>query len=104
MMAQNNSVNLFGEVINVMAHTSTIMFKLRVARNYAHDRSLGFDKFNCVLIGDRRCELFKQHVSDHDFVMIKGHLEMQDRGYEHNKIIVEQFAKGYHQGSVGEAE
>ena len=104
MMAQNNSVSLFGEVINVMLHDNTITFKLRVARNYANGRSLGFDKFNCVLIGDRRCELFKQHVSDHDFVMVKGHLETQDRGYEYNKIIVEQFAKGYHHESVGEFE
>ena len=103
-MAQNNSVSLFGEVINVITRASTVMFKLRVARNYANDRSFGFDKFNCVLIGDRRCELFKQHVSDHDFVMIKGHLETQDRGYEHNKIVVEQFAKGYHHGNVGDVE
>ena len=103
-MAQNNSVSLFGEVINVIVRDSTVMFKLRVARNYAHDRSLGFDKFDCVLIGDRRCELFKQHVSDHDFVMVKGHLEMLDRGYEHNKIIVEQFAKGYHHGIAGDVE
>ena len=103
-MAQNNSVSLFGEVINVIARDGTVMFKLRVARNYAHDRSLGFDKFDCVLIGDRRCELFKQHVSDHDFVMVKGHLETPDRGYEHNKIIVEQFAKGYHRGIAGDVE
>lgn len=103
-MAQNNSVSLFGEVINVVARTNIITFKLRVARNYADDHSFGFDKFSCVLIGDRRCELFKQHVFDHDFVMIKGHLEMPDRGHEHNKIIVEQFAKGYHHGNVGAAE